>query len=345
MQSSILEYAVDNCSSMLNTEPLVSVIIPTYNRAEIVREAIDNVLQQTYANIEIIVVDDGSTDDTIARLKSYGERIQVVTQQNAGPAAARNNGVKVSHGEILAFQDSDDSWHPSKIERQVSLLQRAGEDVPCCLCNSIVHMHGGQTMQSFDRVQIDKSLQEGIWLNPFEILATRFILFNQAVAVRRAAFEKVGGFDESLRLMEDVDLQLRLALEGPWTFIREPLAIRQERSSSSLSHVGTREMLCEYEVGIRKNVLRKIEQNRPVTLALPLMQRELRRALRQRFATQVEGMKFPGARFAGIILERIERLRNAIYRRGPLFPRMKVAPLDSHVHDRGKTLVRAASLQ
>ena len=95
--------------------PLVSVIIPTYNRAKMIRMTIDNVLEQTYRNFELIIVDDGSTDDTQSVLRGYGDRIRVVTQANAGPAVARNRGVEAAHGEIIAFQDSDDLWKPTKL--------------------------------------------------------------------------------------------------------------------------------------------------------------------------------------------------------------------------------------
>jgi glycosyltransferase involved in cell wall biosynthesis len=312
----------------MRSQPLVSVIIPTYNRAGIICETVENVLLQTYSNIEIIVVDDGSTDDTRSRLRPYGPKVVSVTQENGGPAKARNHGIAISKGEIIAFQDSDDTWHPTKIERQVSLLQRAGEAVACCLCNSTVHMHNGRTMHSFDCVPVELPVEEGIWLNPFEVLATRFILFNQAVAVRRRVFDRVGGFDESFRIMEDVELQLRLSMEGPWAFIREPLAIRQEKFSSSLSHEGTREMLCEYEVRIRENICRRAESEDRFMVARPVMKQELRRARRQLRATQVKGMDFPGASALGHGLEQLERFRSAAYRRTPWFPRMKVASVD-----------------
>ena len=119
----------------MHSPTIVSAIIPTYNRAHLVTEAIDSVLAQTYPHIEVIVVDDGSTDDTMARLAPYGSRIRVIRQENAGPAAARNKGIAASSGGLVAFLDSDDLWLPAKIERQVRLLQKAGTSIPCCLCN------------------------------------------------------------------------------------------------------------------------------------------------------------------------------------------------------------------
>ena len=101
-------------------DTLVSVIIPTYNRAKTVRNAIDSVLQQTYKNIEIIVIDDGSSDNTAQVLESYRNKVQIIQQENAGPSVARNRGIEIANGDIFCFLDSDDLWLPTKIERQVN---------------------------------------------------------------------------------------------------------------------------------------------------------------------------------------------------------------------------------
>lgn len=105
------------------SSPLVSVIIPTYNRAALACRAVDSVLQQTYSNLEILVVDDGSTDDTTAAMEQYGDRIRYSRRVNAGVNAARNLGIKQSRGEYIAFLDSDDLWAPYKIDLQVRLLR------------------------------------------------------------------------------------------------------------------------------------------------------------------------------------------------------------------------------
>src|SRR5262245_25869062 len=114
----------------MKTAPLVSVVIPTYNRADLVGRAIDSVLGQTYSNIEVIVVEDSSTADTQARLSRYGNRIQVLTQKNSGPSVARNHGIAAARGEIIAFLDSDDYWLSTKLARQVDLLEKAGPSIP-----------------------------------------------------------------------------------------------------------------------------------------------------------------------------------------------------------------------
>lgn len=305
-------------------DPLVSVIIPSYNRAGIIRETLENIFQQTYLRTEIIVVDDGSTDNTQAVLASYGSRIRWAVQENAGPGPARNRGIAMAKGEIIAFQDSDDAWHPTKIERQVSLLQRAGESAVCCICNCIVQLPGIE-VRSFENANIHPPIEEGIWLNPAEVLATRFILFNQAVAIRRKVLERIGGFDESFHHSEDDELELRLSLEGPWTFIRKPLATRQAKVERTFGHETTPLMLSENAVRIREGILRIVDRNDHLAGLRALAERELKRAQRNLRAVQIKGGKSFGAPVLGWGLEQLERYRLAACRRTPWYPKMKVA--------------------
>lgn len=310
----------------MNARPLVSVIIPTYNRAGLIGEAIENVLQQTYANIELIVVDDGSTDDTQSVLRSYGSRIRWTAQENTGPAAARNRGIAMAKGEIIAFQDSDDVWHPTKLARQVSLLQRGGDSVVCCLCNTTIEL-ADRVVRSFENAPVYPPIEEGIWLNVTEVLATRCILFNQAAAIRRDVLTRIGGFDDSFRLMEDVELALRLSLEGPWAFIREPLATRQAKLDRTLSHEANDRIVAENMVRIQQGVLRIIESNPRLTGLRAQMQTELQRSRRQLRAIEVKESKVIGASGLGRCLEQVERYRAAAYRRTPWFPQMAVSAL------------------
>src|SRR5438309_4900890 len=99
--------------------PLVSVVVPNYNYGRYVREAVDSVLGQTYPAVEVIVVDDGSSDDSLSVLQSYGSKIKLVVQPNGGVHKARNRGIEESKGEFVAFLDADDVWEPTKLERQV----------------------------------------------------------------------------------------------------------------------------------------------------------------------------------------------------------------------------------
>lgn len=213
------------------TAPLVSVIIPTYNRATTIIRCLDSVFKQTYLPIEVIVVDDGSTDRTVEAIKIYGDKITLICQPNRGPSAARNAGVTTSKGDIIAFLDSDDTWMPEKIERQVKLMEQAGAAVPCCVCNAKILSENGTSINSFEVSNVESDLAEGYWLNPTPIIATRFLLFNQVVAIRRVAFDSIGGFKESMRLLEDHDLAFRLSLLGPWAFLSETLVEKYNDSN------------------------------------------------------------------------------------------------------------------
>ena len=210
--------------------PLVSVIIPAFNRAHSVRASIDSVLLQTHRPLEVIVVDDGSTDGTAEVLAGYGKRILALHQANAGPSSARNTGVAHAKGEIIAFLDSDDTWHPQKLKRQIKLMIRGGSDVPCCVCNARNMIDSVSSATSFEIAGVECDLAEGYWLNPTELIATRFLLFNQVVAIRREAFLKVGGFKPHLRLLEDHDLAFRLSLLGPWAFVSDLLVTKYDQS-------------------------------------------------------------------------------------------------------------------
>ncbi len=216
-------------------DPLVSVVIPTWNRASEIRGAIDSVLAQTHSRIELIVVDDGSTDDTPSVLASYGDRIVAIRRENAGVSAARNTGVRAAKGELLAFLDSDDTWTPDKIEKQVQLLALAGPGVVCCYSNSLLARGSGLTHNCFDFSLFDPPLERGILLNPAEIFLSRFLLFTQSLLVPADVLRRVGPFDESLVVLEDRDLALRLGLAGPWAYTTEPLATIHRDTRLSLT--------------------------------------------------------------------------------------------------------------
>jgi glycosyltransferase involved in cell wall biosynthesis len=215
----------------------VSVIIPTYNRANSIHQSIQSVLNQTYKNIELIIVDDGSTDSTMNTLEKYGKQLKAVYQKNQGPSYSRNYGVSLSSGEFIAFLDSDDTWEPTKIENQVQLLDLCGRFVPCCICNAVMRNSKGKTTTLFKLTNINPRSPSGILLNPTEILATRFILFNQTAIVRRKSFEAIGGFNENLNILEDYDIALRLSSEGPWAYI-DRLLVKKNESDHSLGKKG-----------------------------------------------------------------------------------------------------------
>jgi glycosyltransferase involved in cell wall biosynthesis len=313
----------------MSRDPLVSVVIPTYNRAELVCQAVVNVFQQTYSNFELIIVDDGSTDDTQSRLRQFGERIRVITQANAGAPIARNRGIEAARGEIIAFQDSDDLWKPTKLERQVALLEHFGTSVPCCLCNVLMRVINGKEFTSFDHSLIFPRDEAGLWLNVPDVLATRFVLFNQAVAIRRGPLEKLGGFNEQLKYLEDYDLPLRLALEGPWAFIREPLVIYREGTPGSFSQAALKDpiVLKECEVKICEQLLATVEAESRYASFRSHLTRRLRMARRQLLGIKLRQTDSYRAKAISRVLREFDRYYMASFRRSPWFPEPKTFPV------------------
>ncbi len=314
---------------MINNKPLVSVIIPTYNRARLLPAAIQSVLEQGYPNTEIILVDDGSTDNTKEVLLQFGNKINVVNQENRGAASARNNGVRSSKGDIVAFLDSDDLWLPTKLERQVTLLEKSDKTIPCCLCNIELAYSGGRIGSSFDLSLISPSIEEGLWLNVLEVLATRFILFNQSVAIRREALEKVGGYDENFLFMEDYDLALRLALIGPWAFIRQPLVIWNEGTSGSLTKQANNDQLSLFKTifDIYQKTILLIDTAHCTESQLRQLRFELMRARLKLKAAQLNHMPNLYNKVIGQILRLLERYFDKLYTNSPWYPKMKVVAI------------------
>jgi glycosyltransferase involved in cell wall biosynthesis len=208
------------------TDPLVSVVIPTFNRGWIVRDAIDSVLGQTYADFELIVVDDGSTDRTPQILDAYGDRLRVIRQANQGVSAARNRGIDASSGPLIALLDSDDIWLHRKLAVQVDFFKMNPAALIC------------QTEEIW--------IRNGLRVNPgkrhrkpsgmiFERSLDLCLVSPSAVMVRRELFEKVGLFDESLPACEDYDLWLRVGCRFPVHLIDKPLTIKRGGHEDQLS--------------------------------------------------------------------------------------------------------------
>ena len=318
----------------MRSNPLVSVVIPTYNRAKVICQTIENVFQQTYKNLEVIIVDDGSKDETLDRLSVFGDRIRVISQANAGPAVARNCGVDAATGEIIAFQDSDDVWMPTKLEQQVSLLEKAGADVPCCLCNAEMHFADKSVTTSFELAWLRPDIESGVWTNVPEVLATTFVLFNQCSAIRSDVLRKIGGFNESYKYMEDYDLPLRLSLEGrSWAFIRDPLVIWRQGSpeSFSLQALADEIRMKECELKIREVVRDRVKGVTGYRELEKNLSRERKRNQRELAIAKIRRRDFPGVQGLAWLLQRTERYRNAVHRRTPSFPRMQVRSLGAEL--------------
>ena len=173
--------------------PKVSVIIPTYNYGRFVCHAVESVLAQTWPNIEVIVIDDGSTDDTADRLKPYADKIRYIYQPNRGLSNARNEGIREAAGEYVAFLDADDLWTPQKIEAQMALV--AAQQCETVVC---VPPNNATADDAF-------SFADCFLVSPG---------FGSTALVKRDVFNETGGFDETLRSVEDRDMMLRISVTG-----------------------------------------------------------------------------------------------------------------------------------
>jgi glycosyltransferase involved in cell wall biosynthesis len=203
----------------LDSVPQVSVVIPVHNRETLIGRAIDSVLRQTYTDFELLVVDDGSTDGTVARVQAQtgDPRLRLLRHTtNRGAAAARNTAIMAARGEFIAFLDSDDEWLPDKLERQVACLASAPPDMlMCCSGYWMVRERSREVAARIPRARGSwrEALWDGCTLSPG---STAFI--------RRRAFDIHGLFDERLGRLEDWDWLLRYARGHDLTVVAEPLA-------------------------------------------------------------------------------------------------------------------------
>ena len=305
---------------------LVSVVIPTYNRAGTIERAINSVLAQSWQPLEVIVVDDGSTDRTAEILEAYGHKIHLIRQRNQGASTARNTGIKAARGEIISFLDSDDSWLPDKIARQANLLQRTRElGVKCCVCNARMIHADGREITSFAAAGLRPEPVEGIWTNPTEVLVARFLLFNQVAAIWREVFDEAGVFNPNLRIMEDYDLALRLSFTGPWAYIADALAVWHGGAENSLSRgVGLRDAWMR-----ARDILLDLGRSPKWGPFMP--QNQMRRQLRfldQRInAVNLTTKSDPISRALGRLLLAGLRGADRVQRRLPSYPRMITQPV------------------
>ena len=205
----------------------VSVIIPVFNRSELLKRALDSVFSQSLAPRQVIVVDDGSTDDTIELLRSKNSStVSVISQENAGVSRARNVGISASSHEWIAFLDSDDEWHSRKLEKQVDFLTQNPEYQ---ICHS-------------DEIWIRKGIRvnpkryhakSGGWI--FSKCLPLCAISPSAVIVNRTVFSDVGLFDEELPVCEDYDMWLRVTSKYPVGFVDEHLVIKYGGHEDQLS--------------------------------------------------------------------------------------------------------------
>ena len=224
----------------MNTHPTVSVIIPTYNRAHTLLRAVNSVLNQDYREIELIVVDDGSRDDTRNILSTMDDpRLKIIHhEKNKGLGAARNTGLHAATGDLIAFQDSDDEWLDGKLARQVEVFENAANGCVCVYCIKIIYGRNPARVAGDRRVdcvpgpddrKVSGDMREVLWRE--NLVSTQTILCTRDAAL------KAGGFDTRLRNSVDWDFVLRLAELGSFEFVNLPLVntYMQDDSVSTLS--------------------------------------------------------------------------------------------------------------
>jgi glycosyltransferase involved in cell wall biosynthesis len=218
----------------MRSSPVVSVVIPSYNSACFVCEAVESVLGQTYRDLDIIVVDDGSNDETAEVLDRFRGRIRYVFQPNQGLSAARNRGIREASGELIAFLDADDVWLPEKLEKQLACL--AANPRAALVHSDVIFWDqepGDKHRKENGRSEFDGPCYERFLVNS-RVLPS-------ATVIRRECLAKVGLFDESLRRVEDYDLWFRLARHYELAYVDEALLLyRIHPSSLSRNHLAMR---------------------------------------------------------------------------------------------------------
>jgi glycosyltransferase involved in cell wall biosynthesis len=244
---------------------LVSVIIPAFNSERYLSDAVESVLNQTYKNFELIVVNDGSTDRTEEILKQYFDRIQYIYQHNKGVAAARNTGIRVSKGEYVAFLDSDDIWAKNNLRLQINYLKN-NPDIGL-IYGEIVNFNGHETDEELWSVIMETPRPKG---HIFQDLILACLFQTSTVMVRRRVLDTVGFFNESLPLGEDYDLWLRIAANHKVGYVPDMLC-KYRRHASSLTATNLLEM--PWELKVVERALKMFPQEKEKIPSLKLRKR------------------------------------------------------------------------
>ncbi|HEY0974504.1 MAG TPA: glycosyltransferase family 2 protein [Solimonas sp.] len=218
----------------MSAAPAVSVILPTHNRARTLDRAIDGVLTQGWRDLELIVVDDASSDDTAQRMAARRDpRLRYLRlEQNVGPAAARNRAVAIARGEWLAFQDSDDEWFAGKLESQLQLARDLPPDY-AVIGSTLLRVGNGDRVERV-RWPLRAGSTHDVDVPAFLASAMAYL---QSMLIRRSAFDAIGGFDETLPVRSDIELCLRLLPGQRFAAVDLPLALSWETPGGvSLQH-------------------------------------------------------------------------------------------------------------
>jgi len=227
--------------------PTVSVIIPTYNCAVYLENCIQSVLKQTFLDYEIIVVDDGSKDNTANVLKKFGDKITCISQTNQGISSARNNGIQLSSGKYIAILDADDEWLPDKLRRQVYCMEQS-KAIGAVSCNSYLMNEIGQIMDVTKRkaYQNRKDIAK-------DLLICNVFSGGTSALIKKECFLNVGLFDEKLKSSEDWDMWLRICKRYEMVILSDPLDKIRVRGNSVSSAANAEKLLANARIVIEKH--------------------------------------------------------------------------------------------
>lgn len=213
----------------MTEQPLISVVVPAYNCEKYLERALGSALDQSWTNIEIIVIDDGSTDGTAEQAAKFGDKINYVSQSNAGASSARNKGIQLAKGEYIAFLDADDSWVPTKLELQMEVFRRHPEVVMVCtrslhLNEELESEHNALESPAFDPDAVQLEDFKNLFENPY--LATSTVMVSTEVA------REVGGFDTGLVTAEDLDFYFNCCWHRGFSRLNQQLVYKAEVEGS-----------------------------------------------------------------------------------------------------------------
>src|SRR5438128_3684635 len=212
--------------------PTVSVVIPTFNRSKLLINAIDSVLAQTYKDYEIIVIDDGSTDDTRESLRPYMARIRYFYQENCGESAARNKGIQVARGKWISMLDSDDVWLPTKLERQFEAITTMDNEVGACFTDCSYVVNPDLTLSAFEQAGLNLGTRFALLDDSVKFVLAKYpALYVQSLLVLRSLLEELKGFDEDMVVVGDTDLLFRLSFKTRFCCVSAPL-VKIDRTPS-----------------------------------------------------------------------------------------------------------------
>lgn len=251
------------------SSPLISIILPVFNREHCVRAAVDSVLAQTCRDFELIVVDDGSTDGSRKILESYGDKIHLIVQKNAGCGSARNTGLRMARGQWIAFLDTDDTWRPEKLETQMKFLGQYGAKVCFSRC---VGEHGKLLPDIED---VTATLKEpGVYhvADPVEFCSrARCHPYLQSAVVEKSLFDATGLFDPSLHTGDDTLWVFRLGHLCDCIYVDRPMTTIFRGSDNSLTYdvrSAATEKRWDAFIRTQAEMYWRLQQTRPTQTAL-----------------------------------------------------------------------------